>query len=135
MLQGIHVEMGSNFTISNNNISHIISSYSSGSGLQEAGIVAYGTANFTISGNTISLDDANDGILVAPGAVPSVAVVAKTPSGSALLQFNSVPSILAGGNSIVDLTTGTVIPGGTTISSLTATTVTMSANATGAGVA
>ena len=135
MLQGIHVETGTSFTISNNNISHIISTYSGGSGLQEAGIVTYGAGNFTISNNTISLDDASDGILVAPGSVPGVPTVASTPNGSALLQFSSVPSIVGGGTSIADLTSGSVIPGGTTISTSTTTTVTMSATATGAGVA
>jgi hypothetical protein len=64
----------------------------------------------------------------------SVTTNGTTASGNATLHFASVPSWVVAGMTIVDLTSGSVIPAGTTILSTTSTTVTMSANASGAGV-
>jgi hypothetical protein len=60
-----------------------------------------------------------------------------TASGNATLHFAAVPSKVqnfSAGSTIRDITTPTVIPGGTTILSTTGSTIVMSANATGAGV-
>lgn len=66
---------------------------------------------------------------------------ATTASGNAVLHFASVPSWILGPNStgnvgmqIRDITSPSVIPANTTLVSATATTVTMSNNATGGGV-
>lgn len=58
-----------------------------------------------------------------------------TASGNATLHFASVPGGVIAGQSIVDTTTAGLIPAATTVLSTTATTVVMSANATGTGVA
>jgi len=58
-----------------------------------------------------------------------------TAAGSATLNFAAVPASILVGMTIADLTTGSVIPSGTIVRSKTATTVVMSQNATGAGVA
>jgi hypothetical protein len=57
-----------------------------------------------------------------------------TAAGNPTLNFASVPATIIPGMTIVDSTGGGLIPAGTTVLSTTATTVTMSANATGAGV-
>jgi len=57
-----------------------------------------------------------------------------TAAGNATLHFASTPSWIVAGMSVYDLTSGSVIPGGTTVLSTTGTTVVMSANAAGAGV-
>ena len=57
-----------------------------------------------------------------------------TAAASATLHFAAVPGTILPGMAIADLTTGSVIPAGTTVVSRTATTVVMSQNATGAGV-
>jgi hypothetical protein len=57
-----------------------------------------------------------------------------TASGNPTLHFASVPSWIVAGMLIRDSTSPSVIPAGTTVLSTTSTTVTMSANATGAGV-
>jgi hypothetical protein len=61
-------------------------------------------------------------------------VNAVTSAGSAVLNFASVPAFVTVGIAVADLTASTVIPAGTTVLSKTATTVTLSANVTGAGV-
>jgi hypothetical protein len=73
---------------------------------------------------------------VAAASVYSEAFVANgaTASANAVLHFASTTGIVAG-MPVFDLTTAGVIPAGTTVLSLTATTVTISANVTGAGVA
>ena len=65
--QGIHVESGKSFTIQNNALNDISSSYSPNAGLETAGIVTYGSAQFTIENNTIARHDMGPGILIAPG--------------------------------------------------------------------
>lgn len=57
-----------------------------------------------------------------------------TASGNPTLHFASVPAWIVAGMTVTDLTTPSVIPAGTTVLSVTGTTVTMSANATGGGV-
>ena len=57
-----------------------------------------------------------------------------TAAGNNTLHFVAVPASVFDGMTIVDLTTGSAIPAGTTVQSTTATTVVMSANAAGAGV-
>jgi hypothetical protein len=59
---------------------------------------------------------------------------AATAAANAVLHFASTTGIAAG-NPVFDLTTAGVIPSGATVLSTTATTVTISANVTGAGVA
>lgn len=59
---------------------------------------------------------------------------AVTAAGSTTLNFASTPAGLRAGGAIADLTASSVIPPGTTIVSVTPTTVVMSAAATGAGV-
>lgn len=58
---------------------------------------------------------------------------AATAASSAVLHFASTTGIVVG-NPVFDLTTAGVIPAGATVLSLTATTVTISANVTGTGV-
>jgi hypothetical protein len=73
-----------------------------------------------------------------PHAVSSQAVTLTTNGATAAanttLHFAAVPGTILPGMVIVDLTTQTVIPTGTTVASTTATTVVMSQGATGAGV-
>lgn len=57
-----------------------------------------------------------------------------TASGNAVLHFASVPAWVVVGMLVSDTTTPSVIPAATTVLSVTGTTVTMSANATGGGV-
>jgi hypothetical protein len=58
-----------------------------------------------------------------------------TAAGSATLQFSSPPGCNTGPSALVtDTKTPTVIPAGTYITSVSGSTTTMSANATGAGV-
>lgn len=57
-----------------------------------------------------------------------------TANGAAVLNFASVPAWITVGMLVRDATAASVIPAGTTVLSKTATTVTMSANASGAGV-
>lgn len=57
-----------------------------------------------------------------------------TASGNATLHFASVPAWIVPGMTITDLTAPSVIQTGTTVLSVTGTTVVMSANATGGGV-
>ena len=64
----------------------------------------------------------------------SVSTSGTTASGNAVLNFSSVPAWITPGMTIYDATAPSVIPAGTTVLSKTGTTVTMSANATGAGV-
>jgi hypothetical protein len=64
----------------------------------------------------------------------NVATSATTAAGVAILTFASVPAWVTVGMTATDTTATTVIPAGSTILSKTATTVTISANVTGAGV-
>jgi len=59
---------------------------------------------------------------------------ATTASGNNTLHFASTPAWIQPGMQVFDSTAPSVIPGSTTVSSVTATTVVMSQNATGAGV-
>ena len=65
--QGIHVESGKLFKIQNNTLDDISNSYSQNAGLETAGIVTYGSAQFTIEKNAITRQDSGAGILIAPG--------------------------------------------------------------------
>ena len=67
---------------------------------------------------------------------PSVSLTTNgtTAAGNPTLHFASVPASILAGMTLVDLSTGSVIPAGTTVQSTTPTTVVMSQNATGAGV-
>ena len=57
-----------------------------------------------------------------------------TANGNPTLHFATTPAWVVAGMSIRDVTSPSVIPAGTTVLSFNSTTVTMSANATGAGV-
>lgn len=57
-----------------------------------------------------------------------------TASGNATLHFATTPAWVQPGMLVSDTTSGSVIPSGTTVLSVTGTTVVMSANATGGGV-
>lgn len=63
----------------------------------------------------------------------SAATNGTTAAGNATLHFASTPAWVVAGMTIYD-TTASVIPAGTTVVSVTGTTVVMSANATGGGV-
>jgi hypothetical protein len=65
-------------------------------------------------------------------ALPTNAV---TAAANAILHFAAVPGTIVAGMPINNITTPAVIPAGTTVLSVTATTVTMSANAVSPGVA
>lgn len=79
-------------------------------------------------------DAVTNNITIVPGAMGTAATNAATASGSAVLNFASVPAFVVAGQFVTDNTTSGVIPAGTTVVSTTATTVTLSANATGGGV-
>jgi len=64
----------------------------------------------------------------------SLTTNATTAAGNAVLHFASVPAWIVAGMLIRDATAPAVITAGTTVLSTTSTTVTMSANAAGAGV-
>jgi hypothetical protein len=64
----------------------------------------------------------------------NAATNATTASGNAILHFASTPAWVTPGMTAYDATTPASIPLGTTVLSVTSTTVTLSANATGAGV-
>jgi hypothetical protein len=68
------------------------------------------------------------------GPAPTLPTNAPTSAANATLRFNAVPGSIVPGMGIVDLTSGAVIPTGTTVVSTTATTVVMSQNAVGSGV-
>jgi hypothetical protein len=69
------------------------------------------------------------------GAMPvSLTTSGTSATGSPTLRFATVPVSILVGMTIVDITTGSAIPAGTTVQSTTATNVVMSQNATGAGV-
>lgn len=57
-----------------------------------------------------------------------------TAAGNAILHFAATPAWIVAGMYIYDVTAPSVIPAATTVLSVTGTTVTMSANASGAGV-
>jgi hypothetical protein len=69
------------------------------------------------------------------GTIPvSLAAAGATAAGSPTLQFAAVPASIFVGMAIVDLTTASAIPPGTTVRAMTATSVIMSQNAVGPGV-
>jgi parallel beta-helix repeat protein len=68
-VQGIHVEAAQHFTIQDNTISNISASYSANSGLEEAGIVTYGSGQFSVLNNTVNVLDNGPGIYLAPGVL------------------------------------------------------------------
>jgi hypothetical protein len=68
-------------------------------------------------------------------AVVTANASAITAAGSAVLTFASVPAGVVTGASVINVTTGSVIPAGSYVLSKTSTTVTISANVTGGGVA
>lgn len=70
----------------------------------------------------------------APPPTASLTTNGSTAAGNSTLHFAAVPASILVGMTIVDLTTGSVIPTGTVVQSTTATTVVMSQSATGAGV-
>ncbi|HJU15706.1 MAG TPA: phage tail protein [Stellaceae bacterium] len=72
--------------------------------------------------------------MIASGGLNLVTTNAATVSG-AVLHFAGVPASVVPGVAVADKTTPSVIPAGTTVLSTTATTVTVSANVSGAGVA
>jgi hypothetical protein len=66
----------------------------------------------------------------------TITTTSATAAGSAVLTFSGgVPAWFKAGGVVTDVTNGAVIPAGTTMLSKTATTMTLSANVTGAGVA
>jgi len=69
-----------------------------------------------------------------PPLLQTLTTSAPAAAANATLHFAAVPATILPGMAIADLTTGSVIPAGTTVVSTTATTVVMSNNATGAGV-
>lgn len=85
-------------------------------------------------------DSGSGGVEVTGGAYARVQIAGQvatngtTASGNPTLNFASVPAWIVPGMTVTDLTAPSVIPAGTTVLSKTGTTVTMSANATGAGV-
>lgn len=73
-------------------------------------------------------------VTVADGPVLTLATAAPTANGSAVLNFGSVPPAIVPGLTLADATTGGVIPPGSEVQSVTATTVTMTKTAIGGGV-
>jgi concanavalin A-like lectin/glucanase superfamily protein len=69
-----------------------------------------------------------------PPLLQTLTTSAPTAAANATLHFAAVPATIMRGMAIADLTTGSVIPAGSTVVSTTATTVVMSNNATAAGV-
>lgn len=96
--------------------------------------------SFVDNGSIATRDDFKSRVAYAMGiaaaAVYNEALVANavTAAGSAVLHFASVPGSIVAGLPANDLTAPGVIPAGTTVLSTTATSVTLSANVTGAGV-
>lgn len=94
-------------------------------------------ALFTASGS----DDGTGFTEVTGGAYARVQVAGPqstnntTAAGNAVLNFASVPAWITPGMTVYNASAPSTIPAGTTVLSKTGTTVTMSANATGAGVA
>lgn len=72
---------------------------------------------------------------VVPSTLGTLTTTGPTAAATATLQFAAVPGTILPGMPVADLTTAAAIPTGTTVASTTATTVVMSQNATGAGVA
>ncbi len=93
-----------------------------------------------IAGTTITLSKAivspgvaNGDTITFYGTPTALTTSAATGSGN-VLTFAAVPYYIIAGLSVYDLTAPSVIPAGTTVTSVTAATVTLSANVTGAGV-
>lgn len=74
-------------------------------------------------------------LAVVPGTLGTLTTTGPTAAATATLQFAAVPGTILPGMAVADLTTAAAIPAGTTVVSTTATTVVMSQNAAGAGVA
>jgi putative tail protein len=72
--------------------------------------------------------------MIATGGVKTVATNAATASGNVLHFTGPLPASVIPGVIVDDLTTGTAIAGGTTVTAITLTTVTLSANVVGGGV-
>jgi len=99
-----------------------------------------GTIITNIAGTTITLSNA----IVSPGVAngdyitfygtPTALTTSAATSSGNVLTFAAVPYHVIAGLSVYDLTAPSVIPAGTTVVSVTPTTVTLSANVTGAGV-
>jgi len=104
-------------------------------GFWTAAIAIIGTINLDTNAGTHVLVDSNF-VLNSQQVGCSVFGVtnATTPAGNAVLHFAATPAGVLNGMVVFDNTSPTVIPGGTTVLSSTGTTVTMSANAAGAGV-
>lgn len=89
---------------------------------------------------TAPQDSGSGGTEVSGGSYARVQVAGSeatnntTAAGNAVLNFASVPAWIQPGMSVRNITSPATIPGGTTVVSKTGTTVTMSANAAGAGV-
>jgi len=91
-----------------------------------------GTA-ITLSKAIVSPGVANGDYISFYGTPTALTTSAATGSGN-VLTFAAVPYNVIAGLSVYDLTAPSVIPAGTTVTSVTATTVTLSANVTGSGV-
>ena len=99
-----------------------------------------GTIITNIAGTTITLSKA----IVSPGVAngdrvtfygtPTVLKTSAATGSGNVLTFAAVPYNIIAGLSVYDLTAPSVVPAGTTVTGVTATTVTLSANVTGAGV-
>lgn len=98
------------------------------------------TSRFLALFTTAPNDSGSGGTEVSGGSYARVQVAgaattnATTASGNAILHFASTPAWIVAGMTITDTTTPSAISAGTTVLSTTGTTVTMSANAAGAGV-
>jgi hypothetical protein len=99
-------------------------------------VTAGGTAFVAGDSFVIPVAIAAGGMQVEPLNQTSAVTSAATASSSAVLHFSGgVPANVVVGMQVADPTTPGVITPGTTVQSLTSTTVTMSANAIGTGVA
>jgi hypothetical protein len=83
-----------------------------------------GTHSYTITAATNATTTENN----------PTATNASTASGNNILHFGTTPAWVVAGMVVFDLTTPSAIPASTTVTGTTGTTVTMSNNATGAGV-
>ena len=99
-----------------------------------------GTIVTAIAGTTITLSKAivspgvaNGDTITFYGTPTALTTSAATASGN-VLTFQAVPYNVIAGLSVYDLTAPAAIPAGTTVTNVTATTVTLSASVTGAGV-
>lgn len=110
-------------------------SRSNGTGAPPPYLTASGGSNLPVIFEPPSALTANDYEvwMVATGGFTEVATNAATASGN-VLHFGSVPSAVVVGVTVEDRTASAVIPAGTTVVAVGATSVTLSATVTGAGV-